>query len=354
MKKTVSLFLSVIMIFSVAGYASSAFAAAQGASFNTADPIRLNETKNIIVRGISNENTQNWSVFTSTVSDYYDFTCTSASAPAQAAHITVYDENKNILNYAVNNNGSLHFSATVYIPAGASCYFCIEYDGDTYSPFVTVNQHTHSYVSRQVKAVGDDDAQNRQDGYARMVCTACGSYYNTAVYYSPAAVALSLKKAASINSEIYPTVTVYDRSGAAISPSEYTVSYEDNILPGRAFVTVSFNSAIYDGELTKSFVIIPKKQSITSLKSSKSKSLTVKWSRDLTCDGYEIQYSTSSKFYKSKTKTVTVANHKTNSKTISKLQKKKKYHIRVRAYKYIGSVKYYGSWSAKKKIYIRK
>lgn len=60
--------------------------------------------------------------------------------------------------------------------------------------------------------------------------------------------------------------------------------------------------------------------------------------------GYEIQYSTSSKFTKKTTKTIKTSN---TSKTIKKLKAKKKYYVRVRAYVKSGSKTAYSSWSSK-------
>ena len=67
--------------------------------------------------------------------------------------------------------------------------------------------------------------------------------------------------------------------------------------------------------------------------------------------GYQIQYSTDSKF-KSGNKTVTVNKNSTTKKTISKLKAKKKYYVRIRTYKTVKvngkSVKLYSAWSKAK------
>ena len=60
------------------------------------------------------------------------------------------------------------------------------------------------------------------------------------------------------------------------------------------------------------------------------------------------RYSTSSKFKGAKT--VTISKNKTTNKTISKLKAKKKYYVRIRTYKKIGSTKYYSSWSKAKTV----
>lgn len=62
--------------------------------------------------------------------------------------------------------------------------------------------------------------------------------------------------------------------------------------------------------------------------------------------GYQIQYATKSNFKGGKT--VLVNKNKTTSKTISKLKANKKYYVRIRTYKTIKGVKYYGNWSGRK------
>ena len=104
----------------------------------------------------------------------------------------------------------------------------------------------------------------------------------------------------------------------------------------------------YAGTVTKSFKINPKSTTISSI-TAKSKGIKVKWKKNKTqTTGYQIQYSTSSKFKGAKT--VTVSKNKTTDKTISKLKAKKKYYVRIRTYKKIGSAKYYSSWSKVKKV----
>ncbi len=81
--------------------------------------------------------------------------------------------------------------------------------------------------------------------------------------------------------------------------------------------------------------------------SAKSKALSVSWGKAPAVSGYQIKYSTSSKF--SSSKTVTVSNKDTTSKTISSLKSKKTYYVRVRAYKTVSGKKVYTNWSTTKK-----
>lgn len=86
------------------------------------------------------------------------------------------------------------------------------------------------------------------------------------------------------------------------------------------------------------------KPAIASLKSSK-KWLIVKWKKGSGISGYQISYSTSSKFTKSTTKSVTITKAGSTAKTLTKLKSKKKYYVRIRVYKKQKGGKLYGAWS---------
>lgn len=96
----------------------------------------------------------------------------------------------------------------------------------------------------------------------------------------------------------------------------------------------------------------PKTESIKKLAKGK-KSFKVEWKKLSGVTGYQVQYSTDKKFKKS-TKTVTVKGYKNTRKTIKKLKGGKKYYVRVRAYnkaKVNGKTKTaYGSWSKVKTV----
>ncbi|MBO5523044.1 MAG: fibronectin type III domain-containing protein, partial [Roseburia sp.] len=124
---------------------------------------------------------------------------------------------------------------------------------------------------------------------------------------------------------------------------------------GKAIITItSKESANYKKAVKKVTITVqPKKEKISSVKSSKTARMTVKWKKDAKASGYQITYSTSKKFTKAKTKSVAVKSYKTTSKTISKLKKGKTYYVKVRAYKTVNGKKIYGTYSAVKKIKIK-
>ena len=84
--------------------------------------------------------------------------------------------------------------------------------------------------------------------------------------------------------------------------------------------------------------------SITSL-SAKDNGFTVKWKKKTKITGYQIQYSTNSKFKKGN-KSIKIKSAKTVSKKITKLKVAKKYYVRIRTYK----GKKYSKWSKVKSI----
>ena len=83
---------------------------------------------------------------------------------------------------------------------------------------------------------------------------------------------------------------------------------------------------------------------ITSVK-TKSEAFTIKWKKKTNIAGYQIQYSTNSKFKKGN-KSIKIKNAKTVSKKINKLKVAKKYYVRIRTYK----GKKYSKWSKVKSI----
>ena len=83
---------------------------------------------------------------------------------------------------------------------------------------------------------------------------------------------------------------------------------------------------------------------ITSVK-AQNKAFTVKWKKKSGITGYQIQYSTNSKFKKGN-KSIKIKNAKTISKKITKLKAAKKYYVRIRTYK----GKKYSKWSKVKSI----
>ena len=139
--------------------------------------------------------------------------------------------------------------------------------------------------------------------------------------------------------------------------SASTVSWTDTGVKSKNGTTYTYKVVPYSGSSTGSFTAKKTVRltavSISSLKNSSSKKMTVKWAKNSKATGYQIQYSTSSSF-KSGNKTVTVSKAATTSKVISSLTKGKTYYVRIRTYKTVSGTKYYSAWSSKKSVKISK
>ena len=119
-----------------------------------------------------------------------------------------------------------------------------------------------------------------------------------------------------------------------------TVTAEGNTNYNKKAVKITLTSA-------------PKQEKLVTVKSRSKKKLEVKWTKDTRATGYEVQYSTSSKFTSKTTKTVQISKNKTTGQTIKNLKSGKKYYVRVRAYKKCGKNKLCGQWSKAKNVKIR-
>ena len=153
---------------------------------------------------------------------------------------------------------------------------------------------------------------------------------------------------------ITPAPVIKNNGQTLKKGTDYTLSYKNNKNVGVATVTITgINN--YKGSVKKTFKIVPKGTSLVKLTTPKSKQLKVTWKKQTTqTTGYQIQYSTSSKFTAKTTKTATVKSNKTTAKTFSKLKGKKRYYVRIRTYKAVGKTNYYSSWSVVKSIVVKK
>ena len=91
-----------------------------------------------------------------------------------------------------------------------------------------------------------------------------------------------------------------------------------------------------------------KKVALTELAAGK-KSFKAEWAGVSGVAGYQLQYSTAKGFGKNTSKSVLVKKGK-NTKGVKKLKSKKTYYVRIRTYRSVGGIKYYGKWSSAKKI----
>lgn len=122
---------------------------------------------------------------------------------------------------------------------------------------------------------------------------------------------------------------------------------------GKVTITITSKATTnYKAATKKITLYVPTKVTISSSKNSASKTLTVKWKKTSVATGYQVQYSTSSKF--KSPKNVYVDGRTKVSTKIKKLSKGKTYYVRVRAYYKIGKTRYYSAWSKSLKTKVKK
>ncbi|MBR3148746.1 MAG: hypothetical protein IKF64_01115, partial [Eubacterium sp.] len=116
----------------------------------------------------------------------------------------------------------------------------------------------------------------------------------------------------------------------------------------RAVLSLADGTKVY-GDKSNAYTAYtyPAKPTLNSVKKAKKKKkLTVKWKKVSGVSGYQVQWSTNKSFSKNK-KSVYVS-YKNASKTITTAKSKKKYYVRVRAYKTLNGKKVYSYWSTTK------
>jgi len=327
------------------------------------DTFALSESTNVTVDGVE------WSVDSYNYMDYYEYIV--ASSPEIVIHTPVTDSAVAATCTKTGKTQGSHCSVcgtvitaqktvaakghklTTLKAVAATCTKTGKTEGKKCSVCgtVTVAQKTiakkaHTYKTTTTKAT------LKKNGKQVTKCSVCGYVSKTTTVYYPKTIKLSTTSYTYNGSVKKPTVKVVGSNGKTISSSNYTVTYASgrkNV--GKYAVKITFKGN-YSGTKTLYFHIKPKSTSVSSLTAG-SKKFTVKWKKQATqTTGYQIQYSTSSKFTKSKT--VTVSKNSTTSKTISKLSGKKKYYVRVRTYKTVGKAKYYSAWSKAKTVITKK
>ncbi len=171
-------------------------------------------------------------------------------------------------------------------------------------------------------------------------------------YGQPKSLAVSLPKTSFVytGKAIKPAVTV-SSNGKVLASSKYTVTYKKNRDVGIASVTVTGKGTYKGLSAGATFKIKPKKASISSLKSTAKKKITVTWTKDSQAGGYQVQYALNKKFTKSRKGKKVSASKKTV--TLTGLKSKKTYYVRIRPYKKVSGSTLYGAWSTVKKVKVK-
>ena len=218
----------------------------------------------------------------------------------------------------------------------------------------SIPKTAHTYKNKKVTK----RATTSKNGTFTAVCSVCGAE-QTEVIYAAKTIKLSKTSMTYNGKKQKPSVTITDAAGKKLkNGTDYKVTYPkktQNV--GKYTVTVTLKGN-YTGTVKKTFTILPKNTAISKLTASKNTVTLNCRKQTKQTAGYEIQYSTSSKFTKKTTKTVKVTKNSTTSKKITKLKAKKKYYVRIRTYQTVKvgkkSTKIYSGWSKAKTITTKK
>ena len=229
---------------------------------------------------------------------------------------------------------------------GVKTYTCSECGATKTETIKATGHKSSSWIIDKQPAVGVKGSKHKE-------CTVCGKILEkaeipalSATDISGASVKLSTTSYTYSGKAKKPAVTVTLNGKTLKKNVDYTVKYSSNTAIGKAKVTVT-GKGNYKGTVSKTFKILPAKQTIAKITSQK-KGFALTWTKDKNVTGYQIQYDVKSDFKSAKS--TYVKTNTTYKKTISGLKAKKTYYVRVRSYKTVGGVKYYDSWSAVKSV----
>lgn len=202
----------------------------------------------------------------------------------------------------------------------------------------------------------------KNDGQIGYPCVECGTIAETNVIPKVTKIQLSFTSRTYNRKTQKPTIKIFTKNGRLDSYEErgedygqYRLTYpKSSIKVGRYTVKITFMN-FYSGTVTKTYDIKPRGTKIIKI-TPKRKEMTVTWKKQADqTDGYQILYSTSSKFKSAKK--VTVSGRNLTSKKIKGLQSKKKYYVKIRTYKKVMSgrkaIYIYSDWSSTKTAIVR-
>ena len=147
------------------------------------------------------------------------------------------------------------------------------------------------------------------------------------------------------NSKKVKTIT----SGTTVTWTDTAANTNNTKYVYKVVAKASTGASTLSRSLTTYKVTAPTNRSAVN---SASRKAVLTWTRNASATGYQVQYSLTSNF--SGAKTVTITKNTTLTTTVSSLTKGKTYYTRIRAYKTVGSSKYYSNWSAARSVKISK
>jgi hypothetical protein len=297
-----------------------------------------------------------------------DFVWTGYFWISDCSHVTyatIYAPyNSYAIKYAKKNNISYNTILSNATVSGLKASY--EYTGKEQEPQITVKLGSSTLKVNQDYRVTYKN--NKKIGKATVTISGIGSYSGTitktftitkaknSIKASNVTKTVNTKKSQTFTLSVKVTggkVTYQSNNKKITVENNGKVTITKNYV-GKAKITITAGDDSYQTtEKTITVTVNPTDSSISSIKNVKGLKISVKWKKNTSVTGYQIQYSTDKKF-KTGIKEVTVEKKNTASTTISKLKKNKTYYVRIRTYKTVSKVNYYSNWSKSQEVKISK
>lgn len=180
---------------------------------------------------------------------------------------------------------------------------------------------------------------------------------STGTQENPSTVQVTLKNtktgkvwkfsSASSNGDFFVNNVGYGQTGCIIFRPDKGASYKQGDcyqvnITGLAGEDISYTVSFFD--LYEKETIVP---DITKYSYDSSK-FKIYWNKSQDADGYQVQYSKSSKFQKGKN--TRTKDMKSASLTVKRSKKNQKYYVRVRAYRVVKGKRIYSKWTKTLKL----
>ena len=152
------------------------------------------------------------------------------------------------------------------------------------------------------------------------------------------------------------TVTITALKGDYTGTLVQTISAKDNpnavtpTTPPESTGNITGNDTGNDTGNSTGDIKVAKVKKV-KVKNLKGRKIKVSWKKQAGVTGYQIRYAKNAKLKKAKIKKI---KKNIKSSILKNLKKKKVYYVQVRAYRVAHGKTYYGKWSVKKKLKIKK
>ena len=254
--------------------------------------------------------------------------------------------------YSGNYDGKAHTITISGVKSGSTVYYRTSTDDSWSTTLPTAKNAGCITVYYKITNPNYNDISGSQTVVIKPAQTAISSVTNGAkgivIKWTKNTQATGYKLYRRVNSGSWTLVkTITSKSTVSYTDTTATTNGAKYQYKLRAYKTSDGNSYTSDAStaVTEYRLSRPAISSITAA----SKAFKVQWGKNSKATGYQIMYSRNSSFA-SGNKTVTISKKTTVSKKMASLLSGKKYYVKVRSFKTVGSTKYYSAWSAVKSV----